>query len=410
MSGGVPLAGLTAGNHGRRLEAGEIADYLRSRPGLARFAPSGRELSVREVGDGNLNLVFVVRSEPDRPGVVLKQSLPYVRSMGESWPLTLERAAAEARAFEAYTRFAPELLPAWYGYDPDRHVLAMEDLADLRVWRAALNDGEVHLAAAAAIGRLVGRIAFHTSDFGTEAKARKALLAGSVNPELCEITEDLVFTEPLVDHEHNHWPPGVTGLVRELQRDPRLRTEFAELKHRFMTHGEALIHGDLHTGSVMVGGGRAVVIDLEFSFYGPVGFDLGMFWANAVFAAARAERLGRDAVFRGHVDRILAESWAAFVTELRGLWPTRVDRFFDDTFLERYLAATWTDALGYAAAEAIRRTVGYAHISDLDSLPEPARSSAAEAVLRVARWLALERRGIDSPGAAWSVVREEVER
>ena len=45
---------------------------------------------VREVGDGNLNLVFIV--EGPGGGLVVKQALPYVRLVGESWPLPLERS------------------------------------------------------------------------------------------------------------------------------------------------------------------------------------------------------------------------------------------------------------------------------------------------------------------------------
>ena len=45
---------------------------------------------IREVGDGNLNLVFIVTS--GAAGVVVKQALPYVRLVGESWPLRLDRA------------------------------------------------------------------------------------------------------------------------------------------------------------------------------------------------------------------------------------------------------------------------------------------------------------------------------
>ena len=41
--------------------------------------------NVEEVGDGNLNLVFLVRG-PDS-GFAVKQALPYVRLVGESWPL-----------------------------------------------------------------------------------------------------------------------------------------------------------------------------------------------------------------------------------------------------------------------------------------------------------------------------------
>ena len=43
-----------------------------------------------EVGDGNLNLVFIVKS--DKGGLIVKQALPYVRLVGDSWPLPLTRA------------------------------------------------------------------------------------------------------------------------------------------------------------------------------------------------------------------------------------------------------------------------------------------------------------------------------
>lgn len=53
-------------------------------------------VSAQEVGDGNLNLVFKVF---DRQGVsraIVKQALPYVRCVGESWPLTLDSAPSRS--------------------------------------------------------------------------------------------------------------------------------------------------------------------------------------------------------------------------------------------------------------------------------------------------------------------------
>ena len=387
------------------LTADAVPAYLGTRPEWQGQVGSSAP-QVSEVGDGNLNLVFIVRAEPRRPGIVLKQSLPWVRVHGESWPLTLERAAREAHAYEVYSRFAAEFIPRYHGFDAQRYVVAMEDLADLQVWRAALNAGEIHADAAAAMGTFVARVAFWTSDFGMAPQDRKLLAAASVNPELCQITEDLVLTEPYIEHERNWHHPPLQPLVDELRSDPAVRLEVAELKHRFLTHSEALIHGDLHTGSVMVGGGRAVAIDPEFAFYGPIGFDLGALWANAVIAAARADRLGRDAAFREHVAAILPDSWEAFGVELGRLWPQRVNTFFPDAFLERHLDAVWPDALGYAATKAIRRMIGYAHVSDIETLDEPQRSSAAGAVLRAARALLLDRTAIHTPADAWQRVTD----
>jgi hypothetical protein len=54
--------------------------------------------AIREVGDGNLNLVFIVTS--GAAGVVVKEARPYVRLVGESWPLPLDRAHFEQEALK----------------------------------------------------------------------------------------------------------------------------------------------------------------------------------------------------------------------------------------------------------------------------------------------------------------------
>ena len=54
--------------------------------------------------------------------------------------------------------------------------------------------------------------------------------------------------------------------------------------HRFCTLTQALLHADLHTGSVMVTEDLTVVIDPEFAFYGPMGFDIGCFLGELLLA------------------------------------------------------------------------------------------------------------------------------
>ena len=51
----------------------------------------GRVASVREIGDGNLNLVFLLKYE-DGWGLYIKLALPYVRMTGEGRPMTPDRA------------------------------------------------------------------------------------------------------------------------------------------------------------------------------------------------------------------------------------------------------------------------------------------------------------------------------
>lgn len=89
-----------------RLDMDGIVDYVLANDKLAALlninaALSGAEakqvLKIDEVGDGNLNYVYIIEGLGGR-NLVVKQALPYVRCVGESWPLTLRRAFFENSA------------------------------------------------------------------------------------------------------------------------------------------------------------------------------------------------------------------------------------------------------------------------------------------------------------------------
>ena len=72
-----------------------LAAYLSGIEAVRRILGGAPEdWSIAEVGDGNLNLVFIVKGPAG--GVAVKQALPYVRLVGESWPLPLSREIGRA--------------------------------------------------------------------------------------------------------------------------------------------------------------------------------------------------------------------------------------------------------------------------------------------------------------------------
>ena len=71
--------------------------------------------STREVGDGNINFVYIVQGAAE--AIVVKQALPYVRCVGESWPLTPDRARLEAEALVEGARHCPGHVPKVWKYD-----------------------------------------------------------------------------------------------------------------------------------------------------------------------------------------------------------------------------------------------------------------------------------------------------
>ncbi len=378
-----------------QLTAETVPAYLRERPALAGPVDPASITSVTEVGDGNLNLVFIVKDAAGA-GVVIKQSLPHVR-VDPSWPLTRSRTKREAVVLAAHERIAPGDVPALYGFDAASVAISIEDLSDHAVWRNELNAGRLHPYAAGHLGRYVGAVAFATSAFGTPGPERRRLIAEATNPELSEITEDLVFTEPYVDHEHNSWLDLNTDDVRELRADRAFVREIGLAKLRFQEDTQSLVHGDLHTGSVFVradvegADGSVRAFDSEFGTYAPTGFDLGAVWANLIIAAARARVLGRD----DDAETLLnlpVELVAAFEQEYLRRWPERVDpRVYGDDVLQYTLQRVRSDAAIYGAAKAVRRIVGFSKVADVQTLDEPERAEACRFVLSAARAIGVER-------------------
>lgn len=378
------------------ISAENIKDYLASHSELKSTIDHESIVDMKEVGDGNLNLVFIIKDKNGK-GVVLKQALPYVRLVGPSWPMSPDRARIEYETTMVHSKAASHLVPEIYFYDADRYIIAMEDLSDHKVWRTALNQGEINNGAAKSVGEYIAKVLFATSIFGAGADDHYKGMARAINPELCLITEDLVFTEPYFPADRNSYLPENEPDARAIQEDKQMILEMGQLKYKFMTQAEALLHGDLHTGSVMVKSddkGNEIstrAFDSEFSFYGPIGFDIGACFANFYLAMARSIALGREEHVN-FVSKLPEELWASFESNIRSLWPTRVDkRVYTDEFFEEILKQWKMDAIGFAVAKMTRRIVGLAKSSDIETLEPIQRVGAARGVLQGAQKLIRER-------------------
>src|SRR6202011_3000555 len=141
-------------SHERSLDASRQDEYriLREadlRDYLAQLVPIARRLggppagwTISEVGDGNLNLVFIVRGSDG--GIAVKQALPYVRLVGESWPLPLSRSHYEYLALVNQARLAPGLGAAVLHHNEALALIAMELLEPHIIMRKGLISGSCY--------------------------------------------------------------------------------------------------------------------------------------------------------------------------------------------------------------------------------------------------------------------------
>lgn len=372
----------------------------------------------KEVGDGNLNLVFILSSP--KSSVIVKQALPYVRLVGDSWPLPLKRAFFEYHALTRQAARDPGMVPEIFHFDEDQALIVMEFLSPHVILRNPLMAGERFEGLARAMGLFAARTLFRGSDLSMDTKDRKADLAlFADNAELCDITENLVFSDPYFDAEMNrHTTPQLDGIVARLRMDIDLKVEVQHLKAAFCNNAETMLHGDLHTGSIMVTANETRVIDPEFVTYGPIGFDVGMLLANFLLAyyaqPGHADEPGSRAGYQEWILGVVDEIWLQFAAEFSRLWRTErcgilyqkslyEDQGHDlaaEQALGHRLHAIWQDTLGFAGVEMHRRILGLAHIAELDTIEnEDLRANCEARGLELGRQLIVNRRQFAGMGA-----------
>ncbi|TPL83030.1 S-methyl-5-thioribose kinase [Mesorhizobium sp. B2-3-13] len=406
MTGKLPFEALSVETLATRLSTNEAL--------CAKIGKDASAWKVREVGDGNLNLVFIV--EGASGGAIVKQALPYVRLVGDSWPLPLKRSFFEYHALTRQEARAPGSVPAIYYFDEVQALIIMEYLSPHIILRRALIEGRQLPNIARDIGLFMARTLFRGSDLSMVTKERKADLAlFADNVELCDITENLVFSDPYFDAKMNrHTSPQLDGLVAELRADRELKVEAQRLKHLFTANAETLLHGDLHSGSIMVTDQETRMIDPEFAFYGPMAFDVGMLLANfwmSFFSQRGHEQKGMRDAMRAYLLDVVVETWAVFRTEFSHLWRTertgmlyqkslfedQGDRLGAEQALDHVLHQIWTDLLGFAGIEVHRRILGLAHNADFETIAdEDLRASCEAKALKFGRHIAVNRRQIHS--------------
>ena len=357
--------------------------------GLDIFAP-GANLACREIGDGNLNLVFHISDPSTNTSIIMKQALPYAKVVGESWPLTLDRARIESEALMIEESLCPDLVPHVYKYDAELALTIMQDLSDHVIMRRGLIERNKYPLFSGHIGRFLANTLFFTSDLGMNQQEKKLRVKQFINPELCKITEELIFDDPYRDAETNSFDPSIRDAVEALWNDQELHLEVAHLREKFLTHAQALLHGDLHTGSIFVTAESTKVIDPEFAYYGPMGFDIGAVIANLLLNFAAQEGWSRDEAdkedYRAYLIQTVREVWANFESNFRALWNDKlVDRMagtpgYQDSYLNRVLQ----DTIGFAGCKMVRRVHGLAHVADIDKIEDAAsRERAQRLALRI---------------------------
>ncbi|KAF8702533.1 hypothetical protein HU200_032915 [Digitaria exilis] len=162
----------------------------------------------------------------------------------------------------------------------------------------------------------------------------------------------------------------------------------------FIETAQALIHGDVHTGSIMVTPDSTQVIDPEFGLYGPMGFDIGTFLGNLILAYysrnGHADQGNDRKAYKKWILKTIEEYWNLFHKKFVELWNKHKEGngevylpdIYNSNLLslaqKRYMTNLFHDSLGFGSAKIIRRIVGISHVKDLESIKDASKRAECE--------------------------------
>ncbi len=375
------------------LDASNLEDYLFSLPKIKTYF-NADSLIIDEIGDGNLNFVFLVTSSSDTSKqLIIKQAVPYLRCVGESYPLSKDRMTYEIRSLERFAKLSPHI-PKIYHSDEEMSVLIMEYLSSHVIMRKGMIEGVEYPKFAEHISSFLANTLFKTSSlYLSSSDKRKLISQFNDNSELCKLTEDFVFTAPFMEDETNAYLPELTDVADRISNDVELKTKILQLKYKFMNQSDALLHGDLHTGSIMVNQDDTYVIDSEFAFVGPMGFDVGALIANLVMSWVSHTLQDNDSRYSDLILDTINSVWQLFNEKFLTLWNETKESalltkgFANDeilqTYQEQYMQTLLQESIGFAGCKIIRRQFGIAGVEDIrgiedDALREKANRLAIE--------------------------------
>ncbi|MCU6760867.1 Methylthioribose kinase [uncultured Roseburia sp.] len=350
-------------------------------------------LESKEIGDGNLNYVFRVTEPSTGRSIIVKQAGPELR-IAKSLHASIDRGRIESEILRIQDQCSPGSVPKVYLYDSIMKTIIEEDMVGHTMMRTALLNHEIFPLFADQITTFMVYSLLKTTDVCMEHKEKKESVRSFINPELCEISEDLVFSEPFMDYNHrnNVFAPNKDFVEKELYQDTALQLEAAKLKFEFMNNAQSLIHGDLHTGSIFINQEHTFVFDPEFACYGPMGYDVGNIIANLFFAWCNG-----DAVIESPEEKDIFCGWClSCISDVIDLFISKFSVCWDENttdtmakvpgFKDYYLKTVLSDTAAMAGLESIRRMVGLANVKDITSITDESKRARAERiVIRLAK-------------------------
>mgnify|MGYP000075084073 CR=1 FL=1 len=397
-----------------------IEEYLMSIKNIKEYF-NGDALFIDEIGNGNLNYVFIIKSLNDNTkALILKQAVPYLRCLGEDFLLGRERMTYEIRALKQFKENTSLHIPFLYDCNESMSTLVMQYLDSHIDLREGLIQKNTYANFSEHISSYLADNLFKTSSLYLSSKEKRNLLDQfNGNEELCKLSEDFVFTFAFMEHESNDILSKNNDDFKALIDDVIFKKEVLALKYKFMTQNDALLHGDFHTGSIMISEKETFVIDPEFSFIGPFGFDIGALFANLWTSYVSHVVQKSPSSYLKYLLQNLSDLLEKFEEKFLTLWEKQEESalltkgFIDNeemlSFKKEFVLGIIRDAIGFAGCKIARRMFGASGVNEIRNIKNDLlKKEAMHICLNIAKRFVKENKNLASIQDVFEIIKEEI--
>jgi len=341
------------------LDKSNIIPYLRER--YPAFDTSGF-VSVSAIGDdeedsrGLINYVFRARNA--KTSVIIKQARSNMRldddveSTDASYCPPQDRNYSEYLSMKLRRAITPDYVPEVYCADRENHVFLMEDVNYLKPARAQLAHGVMIGGMAERVARFLCDNHFYTSEFYLDTEEFRELDRRFVNTGMRAIMENWLFLRDTPTHQC----PALTRHFLPYIFADDIVVQSHLLRHKYMNTTQAFIHSDIHTSNIFADDSRIKVIDMEYTFAGPMAYDLGYFLASlvsqycsAVFRPFPSEKERAD--FKQYLLSSIYTTIDSYQKRFAAHWDGEAKEVYRSCpgFRDAFLEGLVPDTVGYAA-------------------------------------------------------------
>lgn len=359
-----------------------VAEYVKSR--LDFFNKDGGPITVsaigegsaEEDGDGFINMVYRV-SDGKYP-LIVKQSSLKPRCEG-NFVLDINRFKLEYESMQIRKAIIPDLIPDLYDCDDENRIFITEDVSRLRISRFQLLKGVTFPLLSDQIGRYMAANNFYTSEYYLDGKTFRDLSVHFMNSTMRDIMDVGMFLTSVTPEDTVGRPldPEFMKFSKRICADPVVLLSRQKLRHLFMTKGECLIHGDLHTSNIFASQTEAKVIDMEYTFCGPFSYDMGYFLANfiaqyaaSIFRPFRSERARQE--YKEYCLFIIKDTYNKFCQYFCQYWDEDAKPVYQNIpgLQDDFRLTSLREFIGFAASAMLGRIAGAIPYPDYDEIED----------------------------------------